>query len=292
MNHDALKNEFKKKGFVLFKGLFQEDKISKITNISEKIVEKASSVNIPWPYIRIYRDYPEFNNKKNIFGVDYPLNHKLDQNIFDEVQKLDYKNFIINFLGWKNFCSKFVRLHTNSSFYNYQGEWHRDDINYPTPDAIQLILYLKAEKGFRIVPKYKNDLLENYGFSKRGSLGFSKLPEELYETIDAEKGDVLIFESCLLHQGFCKKKRLHYHFRHEREDILDNSNNRDFLNFVKEYKKDYNLDDGTNRYVYKEISKIYKYRVFLLYFLPRLKSVFNNARKKLKQSIFHSTIWQ
>ena len=291
--HRILQNEFKEKGFVLIKGFFKEEKINKIKNISERIIKKASSAKDPWPYIRVYREYPEFFNKKNIFGVDYPFNQELDENIFDEVQKLDYKNFVTNFLGWQNFCTKFVRLHTNSSFYNYQGEWHRDDTSYPTPNAIQLILYLSDEKGFRIVPKNKNDLLENYGLPKRGDkLGFSKLPKNLFDIIDAKKGDILIFESCLLHQGFCKTKRLHYHFRHERDDNLRPSNDGDFLNFSKEYKKDFKLLNSNIKSAYNEVSTIDKYKVLLFYFFPRLKSLFNNLRKNIKQSIFHSTIWQ
>ena len=293
MDQSYLKNEFKKKGYVLLKGFFNEDKLNNITKISEKIIKIASSSDEPWPYIRVYREYPEFFNKKNIFGVDYPFNQKLDSNIFDEAQKLDYKDFITNFLDWKNFRTEFVRLHTNSSFFNYQGAWHRDDNIYPSPNAIQLILYLYPEKGFRIVPKDKNDLLENYGLSKReNQLGFSKLPNDIFETIDANKGDILIFESCLIHQGFCKKKRLHYHFRHERDDSIPESINGDNFNFVKSYKKDFDLELNKVESGYNEISRMKKYRILLFYFLPRLKSLYNNLRKNIKQSILHSTIWQ
>lgn len=294
MDQISLQNEFRKKGFVLLKGFFDQDKLGKITKLSEEIAEKAASAKDPWPYIRVYREYPEFFNKKNIFGVDFPFNQKLNGSIFDEIQKLDFKKKLLtNILGWKNFCTKFVRLHTNSSFYNYQGEWHRDAVEYPTPNAIQLILYMYDEEGFRIVPKDKNDSLEKYGFPKRGDkLGFSKLPKNLFEIINAKRGDVLIFESCLLHQGFCKKKRLHYHFRHERDDNLEVSNDRDILNFAKEYKKDFNLENSNIKIPYNEVSTINKYKVFILYFLPRLRSLFNNLKKNPKQSIFHSTIWQ
>ena len=293
MDQSYLKNQFKKKGYVLLKGFFNEDKLNNVTKISEKIIKTASSSDEPWPYIRVYREYPEFFNKKNIFGVDFPFNQKLDPNIFDEVQKLDYKDFITNFLGWKNFQTEFVRLHINSSFFNYQGVWHRDVTNYPSPNAIQLILYLYPEKGFRLVPKDKNDLLENHDLSKRESqLGFSKLPNVLFDTIDANKGDILIFESCLLHQGFCKKKRLHYHFKHERDDSIGKSMDGDNFNFTKSYKKDFDLELNKIESGYHEISRLKKNRVLLFYFLPRLKSLFNNLKKKIKQSIFHSTIWQ
>ena len=293
MDINNLRKEFKEKGFILVKGFFSESELSNITKISKKIVKKASSSSLEWPYIRVYREYPEFFNKKNIFGIDYPLNQKLDQTIFDEMQKLDYKKFVTNFLEWKNFCTPFVRLHTNSNFYNYQGVWHRDDSNYPSPRAVQLIMYMENENGFRVVPKDKNDLLEKYGFSKRDtSLGFSRLPNNLFETINAKKGDILLFESCLLHQGFCKKKRLHYHFRHERDDDLNESNNEDAFNFYEDYKKNYDLESNNIKSGYNEISRIKKYRVFLFYFFPRFKSLLNNLKKNKKESIFHSTIWQ
>ena len=127
---------------------------------------------------------------------------------------------------------------------------------------------------------------------KESRLGFSKLPNDIFDTIDANKGDILIFESCLLHQGFCKKKRLHYHFRHERDDSIDKSTNGDNFNFVKSYKKNFDLGLTKAESAYNEISRLKKFRVLLFYFLPRLKSLFNNLRKNIKQSILHSTIWQ
>ena len=194
-----------------------------ITKISNEVVNKAQIGK--WKHVRIYRDYPTFFNKLNIFGVDYPLNFNIHEKTFDEIQKLNYKNFILNLLGWKNFYTPLIRLHTNSSFYNYQGEWHRDDTEYPSINSVQLFIYLLDEKGLRIIPKHKNDLLEKYGISKNQQRtigrGFAKLPREMYEVIDVKRGDILIHQSGLLHQGFCKKKRLHYHLRHIRQDSLN-----------------------------------------------------------------------
>ena len=85
---------------------------------------------------------------------------------------------------------------------------------------------------------------------------------------------------------------MHYHFRHERDDDLDVSNDGDILNFAKEYKKDFDLENSNVEIPYNEVSTINKYKVFLLYFLPRFRSLFNNLKKNPKQSIFHSTIWQ
>ena len=141
---------------------------------------------------KVYRDYPKFFGKINIFGVDYPLNKSLDPNLYDEFQKLDYKTDLLDFLGWKNFYTPLIRLHTNSSFYNYQGEWHRDDNNFPSPNSIQIIIYLMDEEGYKIIPKDKNYLLEKNGIKAdriRNPLGeFYKLPENVYDVVKAQRG--------------------------------------------------------------------------------------------------------
>ena len=66
------------------------------------------------------------------------------------------------------------------------------------------------EEGYRIIPKNKNHLLEEYGIKRdriRNPMGeFYKLPDNVFEVIKAKKGDILIHESGLMHQGFCKKK--------------------------------------------------------------------------------------
>ena len=147
------KKIFKEKGYLHFKNYFSSDQLDKISKISYNVLNKASFGK--WKYIRVYRDYPKFFGKINIFGVDYLLNKSLDPNLYDEFQKLDYKTDLLDFLGWKNFYTPLIRLHTNSSFYNYQGEWHRDDNNFPSPNSIQIIIYLMDEEGYKIIPKIK-----------------------------------------------------------------------------------------------------------------------------------------
>ena len=123
------KKNFNKKGYLLLEKYFSEYQLDEISKISLDILNKASSGR--WKYIRVYRDYQIFG-RINIFGVDYPLNKNLDPNLFNEFQKLEYKYDILNILGWKNFYTPLIRLHTNSNFYNYRGEWHRDDKNFPS----------------------------------------------------------------------------------------------------------------------------------------------------------------
>ena len=66
------KKNFKKKGYLLLENYFSEYQLDGISKISLDILNKASSGR--WKYIRVYRDYPNFFGRINIFGVDYPLN--------------------------------------------------------------------------------------------------------------------------------------------------------------------------------------------------------------------------
>ena len=296
---DELKKNFKQNGYVLIKNFYNDLELKKISEISKKVLNKARTGS--WEHIRIYRDYPNFFNKLNLFGVDYPLHSFLDKETYNEFQKLNYKDYILDFLEWKNFYTPLIRLHTNSSFYNYQGEWHRDDPNFPSENSVQVIIYLLDEKGYRIIPKHKNDLLEKYGMSKTNvrteGKGFAKLPKEIYDIVDAKKGDILIHESALLHQGFCKKRRLHYHLRHIRSDKYNNHMNGDNFNFDEKFMENYDLKKLKNK-AYIQLNKrsiflhLNRLKTLFFYFFPRFKSLWNNLTKKEKQSIFHSTIWQ
>lgn len=298
MDLKNLKKKFEIDGYVIFKNFFEEDSLNNITKISQEILDRASEGK--WRHVRIYRDYPNFFNNLNIFGVDYPLNFDLNKGTFAEFKKLNYKETVLNFLGWKNFNTPLIRLHSNSSFYNYQGEWHRDDSEFPSDNSIQVIIYLLDEKGYRIVPKTKNDMLEKYGILKDQTRtkgrGFAELPKDMYDVIDVKKGDILIHQSGLLHQGFCKKKRMHYHIRHLRDDSAAHDSE-NILNFEEKFlgkfditkiKSDsyHDINDEGLKY------KLIRYKTFLFYFFPRIKSIFNNLKNKNKESIFHSTIWQ
>ena len=202
------KSLFDKQGYILIKNLFANEELDNLTNISKNILDKASKGL--WNFIRVYREYPLFFGKINIFGVDYPLNEKLNSQTFFAIQKLNYKDKLLDILNWKNYDTSLIRLHTNSKFFNYQGAWHRDDSKFPSPDSIQVMIYLMDENGFRIVPKNKNHLLSNYGFPIDKQVGpekgFTSLPKNMYDIISAKKGDMLIHESGLLHQGFVNKK--------------------------------------------------------------------------------------
>jgi len=206
---DSYRKKFLEEGYIQIKSFFKEKKdLLDLTNSAKECIDKAYRGE--WKSIKIYNEYPTFFNKINLFGITLPLNKSLVKDTYDNFQKLKYKNDILKILNWKNFQTTLVRLHTKSDFYNYQGVWHRDNDKFPSPNSIQLIIYLKDEKGFRIVPKNKNYALSNYEIpcetQPDPSQGFTELPKDMYVTIEASKGDIVIFESGLLHQGFVKKK--------------------------------------------------------------------------------------
>jgi len=298
MNLYDAKEHLNKKGYFFLKSFFSEEKLINISNIANSIVEKSKK-NL-WKHIKVYRDYYPFFNNINIFGVDYPLNKDLNDSTFEEFQKLDYKKNLLETLEWKDFNTTLVRLHTNSSFYNYQGEWHRDDSEYPSPHSIQAIIYLQDEEGYRIVPKNKNSLLKKYNISTDSQIdednSFVELPRDMYDIITAKKGDILFHQSGLLHQGFCKKKRLHFHLRHIKSDTIQNSDNKDIFNFTEPYSKNFDLNNvkvNHNSFNKNLIIKTIRLKTFLLYFFPRVKSILNNLiNSKNRQTIFHSTFWQ
>ena len=206
-------------------------------------------------------------------------------------------------MGWNGFKTSLARLHSFGKFYNYQGMWHRDHEVYPSPNTVQTVLYLKNEKGFRLVPRDKNNLLEDFGLSSKYQTNglnqkFINLSNYLYDVIDAKAGDLLIFESGLLHQGHCKTNRCHFIFRHDYTDEkIEDENN--LMNFEKSLLPDYILEENIESgKIYRKNNslkfKFFRLKSFFLYFFPRFKSIYRNIRcnKSTKESIYHSTIFQ
>lgn len=294
-------DQLKSKGYVLIKSFLRKESIEKFSSNCFSVVDKGEKAE--WPFLSVYNDYFHFNNKVNIFGINYPLNNFFQTDLFKLFNEHEYSSLIKSLTQWKNFSTSLIRLHCFNQNYNYYGAWHRDDENYPSPDSIQSVLYIKKENGFRIVTKDKVDELKKLNIKISGETSNKtyqnkELPNSIYEEIEASAGDLLFFESGLLHQGVCKGNRLHFHLRHVlSEKINDDDNNK--MKFTKEF---------TENFSFKEIEKIYpKYIVnndlrerlrrllrYFQYFIPRYKSIKNNIQKKskLKENVFANTIWQ
>lgn len=298
LKNAELSQKFKKKGFVLIKSFLKDNEIKALKESLEEPINL--SVNGKWRFIRVYREFLSFSKKINVFGIDYPFHKKVKgKNFYDVFKSLNYKKKIIKILNWENFNTNLVRVHLNSKF-KYQGEWHRDGKNYPSPNNIQLIIYLENESGFRIIPKNKHNFLPKCGLNINRNVkdqGFRELPEHIYKTIKAKKGDILFFESGLLHQGFITGQRLHIHVGHERlkKTLSKNKSKMNNLNFTKDYFPEANLNNTEYLSNYQKkgfFTYLKRAKVTLLYFFPRFRYIIKNINNKLKYSVFHSTIWQ
>lgn len=294
------KSEFENKGFTLIKNFLDKEKVKKIKELNQDIIKKCEKGD--WPFLSVYKDYPHFGGVINLFGVNYPLHGQLDKSIYNIVSKIEIESCIKYLLNWKNYKTTLIRLHAFNKNYNYQGAWHRDNEDFESQDTIQSVLYLMDESGFRIVPKFNNKKLAEYAIPVSGEEAkvdymYRKLDKNMYESISAKSGDLFIFRSSLLHQGFSLDKRMHYHMRHEKsiEEISSISG----LQFVDDYKSSANIEHlktiykgYTNSNSFKD--KFLRFRVFVAYFFPRIKSLILNLFKKKNQKdyVLHNTIWQ
>jgi len=294
-------NLLKKKGYLLIKNFLKKNTLEEFLKDSKKVTDKGEKAD--WPFLSVYNDYLHFNNKINIFGINYPLNSFFETNLFKLFNKNEYSSIIQNITGWQNFHTSLIRLHCFNQNYNYYGAWHRDDDNYPSPNSIQSVLYIKKERGFRIIPKDKINRLQDLNIKISGERTNNEyqnkeLPKSYYDEIEAEAGDLLFFESGLLHQGVCKGNRLHFHLRHERNLNFDvNRNNK--MRFLYDYTENVSFNQLKELYpqyiIQKDLTTKFKRFIrYLQYFLPRFKSVIKNlnGKSKLKENIFANTFWQ
>jgi len=193
-----------KTGYIHVKNFFNSKKIS---NEAKKTIEVAQKKK--WNYIKVYHNI-YISNLTNIFSIIFPFNKKLNQGLYKEFLKINLKDLILNNTGWKNFKIQHVELQHNEKF-NYQSTWHRDS-RIANLENIVLIIYLRDENGFRLVPKnLDKKMINKFTFfeKKNYKKGYTRIPKKFYHKINAKAGDILIFDAGLLHQGFCKGKRTH-----------------------------------------------------------------------------------
>jgi hypothetical protein len=216
---------------------------------SDQIVASAQRGDAP--SVRVYRDYPHVFGGLNIFGVEHLMHQSIKSEKFNELfRSLDIEKMVLNVTGWKGAFCTLCRIHTATPFWKYQGTWHRDAL-VNTDDSIHLNIYLKDEKGFRIVPADRQPLLKERQINET-ALGNSDnllLSKDLYDEISAKAGDILFFKSWLLHQGAYCGQRRHIHMCFKR---VDNNSQEEVIRVCNiNYRKDC---DPTNSKVYSKIS--------------------------------------
>lgn len=289
---------FRDKGYLVLNQFIKEETINELVKENELICKNVNKGS--WPFLNVYNDYIHFSGIINLFGINYPLHQLLSKSIFNKFKNINLKNEILQLTQWKSFQTTLVRLHLFQFNYNYQGSWHRDDNSCPCENNIQAVIYLKDENGFKLINRQNNKKLEDYNIKLTGeqtnsNYFYRKIDKDLIDIIDVKKGDVLIFDPGLIHQGFCKKKRMHYHIRFLKSDQEFDDN----FNFHEDLLPDADIEELKKKYIGYKINnnflnKIKRIKTSFLYFFPRINFILKNLGKKenFKNTILHSTIWQ
>jgi len=284
----------KKKRYVLIRNFFDSKNLLNETN---KIILQAKEKK--WKFVKIY--YNAFISKfLNIFAISYPLNNFFESNFDEELLKINYKDKVREITSWREIKTTGIEIQHNIK-YNYQSTWHRD-WSYCPSECLNIIIYLKDEKGLRIVPFEKN--YEVNKFISNQKKNYMNIPNDFFNIIDAKAGDILIMDSGLLHQGFAKGKRTHIFIRTEEKKVkVEPINNFENDYSVAEYlksnldisklnilsKKDtYNFD--INYYSFN--NKIKSLLFTFLYYFPIIKFFKYLKDFKKKKIHFHYTFFQ
>ena len=145
MDHKII---FQKKKYVLLNFFFSQQNLLKETN---KIIEQSKTKK--WKFIKVY--YNAFiKNFINIFAISYPLNNFFESNFTHELYLVNFKKKILELTDWQELKTTGIEIQHNEK-YNYQSTWHRDWSKFPS-NSLNIIIYLKDEKGLRIVPNENN----------------------------------------------------------------------------------------------------------------------------------------
>lgn len=281
-------SELNTKGYVHIKNAFDHYEILKESKKTIDIVQSKK-----WKFVKIYHNI-FIKNFINIFCINFPFNKKLNPDLYRSFIDINMKKIILNNINWKGFFVTQVELQHNEKF-NYQGTWHRDYKNINLENVV-LILYLRDEKGFRIIPKnFEKEVIKKYPeFGKKHFINhYINISNEYYHTIDAKAGDAVIFDSGLIHQGYAKGKRTHFFIRCSPSDVfkIDNHLKPDAeFKILEQESQKYNYNYNKNYYNFK--NRLVSLLSLVLYFFPLIK-IFKFALDIKKKKIhFHYSNYQ
>ena len=289
-----LQQSFNKKRYIILKNFFSSKNLLLETN---KILAQAQKKK--WKFVKVYYN-SYIKNFLNIFAISYPLNNFFKSDFDNELYKVNYKETIKDITKWNEIKTTGIEIQHNEK-YNYQSTWHRDWSCFPS-NCLNIIVYLKDEVGFRIVPFENNNEVEKYALSLKKD--YLNIPKKYYDTIDVKAGDILVMDSGLLHQGFSKGNRTHIFIRCEEKKektLLQNNFVNDYsvseqldpninLNKLQILSKNDSYNFDINYYSYKNKLKSFVYTI--LYYFP-IHRIFTYVKDyKKKKNHFHYTFFQ
>jgi len=289
---------FGEKGYELIRNFFEPQELLSESN---KIISFAQKIR--WKYVKIYHNI-YIKNFLNIFCISFPFSRNLNSQLLEKLEKINYKSKLLRVTNFADIETSIVELQHNHKF-NYQSTWHRD-WNGLSSGNVVVILFLTGEKGLRIVPKNIEKELNEFinESNKNYKTGYKNIPKKFYDVIDANAGDIMVFDAGLLHQGFSKNKRTHLLIRHKELNIKD-KNNDDFfsiynfknylrpdasINELEKICKEDSYDFEHNYYSFKK--KIKSLFNLFLYFFPVIKIIRFLFDTKKKKTHFHYSFFQ
>lgn len=276
-------------GYLHLKGYFDP---KNICAEADKTIKKSQEIK--WKFVKVYHNIFIYKFI-NIFSINFPFNFKLNLNLYNEFLKFDFKKLVLKNTNWENYKITQIELQHNEK-YNYQSTWHRD-AKKTNLENIVVIIYLRDENGFKLVPKnLEQEMVENHPFFKEKNYkhGYTKISKKYFHEFDAKAGDIVIFDAGLLHQGSCKGKRTHLFTRCVKNFgencIEDNLKPYAKLDNIEELSVNYNWDFDQNYYSFKE--RLKSLRNLFLYYFPILKIIKYLLDIQNKKIHFHYTIFQ
>jgi len=203
MTSEVVFSHFFAHGYVLVPGVISEVMLKRLREEASNLVEEARAGLVS--ETRIYDDLPHFLGGRNVAGIEDPL--VLLPELKRWIEGEDLIAQVQAITKRQDLNIDFARLHCNSRI-KYRGFWHRDgDVD---EGSVVAVLYLRDEKGFRLLPKGLSPSQRSDSTS-RGRHLFGEVPGQV--VCEASAGDLLLFQAELWHRGHSTSPRLHLHVK-------------------------------------------------------------------------------
>jgi len=197
---------FKRDGYLVIKQVLDSTSIKNAMSAYLRIREKCDRGN--FPHVIEHHEFIDHN----IWGIEHLFHPDVfEKDLFKEIQSSKVLDYTTELLNSDDVFLALNRIHCTRD-YSHCGYWHRDGVPNET-QHIQSCLFLLPEAGFYLVPGShllptgQKDIIE--GSSRK------EIPGQV--VIPAKAGDLLLFDSSIVHRGSCvgrvKYQRAHVHLR-------------------------------------------------------------------------------
>ena len=201
---ENFKQSLEVNGYCLFKNVISDRTVDLARAAYQRMLCKIEAGG--YPFFRIYDNYWLLN----IAGIEHIFHPDIfEPDLFAAVVESGLLPKAMGLLGTTTPVMLLNRIHC-TTHYSHTGIWHRD-ADACTEPHLQMALFLFDEDRFFVVPgSHQRELSteENHLLSVSR---MACLPNQM--TIGGQAGDLMFFNSSILHRGSCIQQRAHVHFR-------------------------------------------------------------------------------